>query len=68
MYSYCEHMDTVKKLKGQDDAYKDSFARLFRNYQPIQSDEEWETHVRIVKPFKSSLKDPETDEMVYRLL
>ncbi|TNV81884.1 hypothetical protein FGO68_gene987 [Halteria grandinella] len=68
MYSFCEHMDIVKKLKGQDDAYKDGFARVFRNYQPIAADEEWDTHVRIVKPFKVGVVDPETDEMAYRLL
>ena len=35
MALFCEHMDLVKKLKGQDDPYKDAFSKVYRFYQPI---------------------------------
>lgn len=68
MFDLCEHMDIVKKLKGQNDPYKDAFARVFRGYQPIPDDEDWDTHIRVLKPFKHPVRDEAVDDMVYRLL
>ena len=32
---FCQHMDIVKKLKGQNDAYKDLFSKVYKSYQPV---------------------------------
>ena len=62
---YCRHMDIVKKLKGQKDAFKDGFPKAFRAYQPIQPDEDWDVHLIIDKPF--AVRE-ELEDMVRGLL
>ena len=29
---FCQHLDYVKKLKGENDAYKDQFERVYKEY------------------------------------